>query len=397
MTDPRRANQLDLQHDRAGQRNAARPWAGRRPTRLRKMSRFRPARPRRRGLPHQREVEPGREAPRARKYVVCNADEGEPGTFKDRVILSDFADLVFEGMTIGGYAIGASRGLSTCGANTPTCAPTLELCCKRRARKPAGREHRRQRRLRFRHRDPHGLRRLRCGEETALIESLEGHRGEPRNRPPFPVDTGFLGKPTIVNNVETLAWVACILAKGADWFKRIGTDKSPGRKLFSISGDCTRPGVYEFPMGITVARTAARKWAAKAPRRCRSAAPPGSACRPRSSPAPSPMRTSPPAARSSSSARTRHAARGPELPGILRGRVLRPVHALPRRHPRAAGRRRYAGARPLLDEIPAGALRPGRNHAGGLEVRPGPIGPNAFLSDRRALPGRDHWGAAGAD
>jgi [NiFe] hydrogenase diaphorase moiety large subunit len=93
-----------------------------------------------------------------------------------------------------------------------------------------------------------------CGEETALIESLEGHRGEPRNRPPFPVDTGFQGHPTIVQNVETICWVPCILVKGGGWFKKSGTEKSPGLKLFSVSGDCTRPGVYEFPLGITVAK-----------------------------------------------------------------------------------------------------------------------------------------------
>ena len=92
-----------------------------------------------------------------------------------------------------------------------------------------------------------------CGEETALIESLEGFRGEPRNRPPFPVVAGLLNNPTVVNNVETLASVACIFAKGVDWFKSFGTDKSTGYKLFSISGDCERPGVYEFPLGITVA------------------------------------------------------------------------------------------------------------------------------------------------
>ena len=92
-----------------------------------------------------------------------------------------------------------------------------------------------------------------CGEETALIESLEGFRGEPRNRPPFPVVAGLLNNPTVVNNVETLASVAAIFAKGADWFKSFGTDKSTGYKLFSISGDCEKPGVYEFPWGITVA------------------------------------------------------------------------------------------------------------------------------------------------
>jgi [NiFe] hydrogenase diaphorase moiety large subunit len=91
-----------------------------------------------------------------------------------------------------------------------------------------------------------------CGEETALIESLEGFRGEPRNRPPFPAVAGFLNYPTVVNNVETLASVACIFARGVDWFKGFGTDKSTGYKLFSISGDCDKPGVYEFPWGISV-------------------------------------------------------------------------------------------------------------------------------------------------
>jgi [NiFe] hydrogenase diaphorase moiety large subunit len=91
-----------------------------------------------------------------------------------------------------------------------------------------------------------------CGEETALIESLEGHRGEPRNRPPFPVDTGFQGHPTIVNNVETLAWVTCVLARGASWFHNLGVTGSAGLKLMSVSGDCGRPGVYEFPLGIAV-------------------------------------------------------------------------------------------------------------------------------------------------
>lgn len=91
-----------------------------------------------------------------------------------------------------------------------------------------------------------------CGEETALIESLEGHRGEPRNRPPFPVDTGLEMDPTIVNNVETFCWAAAVLSKGADWFKKAGTEKSAGYKLLSISGDCVQPGVYEIQFGITI-------------------------------------------------------------------------------------------------------------------------------------------------
>jgi [NiFe] hydrogenase diaphorase moiety large subunit len=92
-----------------------------------------------------------------------------------------------------------------------------------------------------------------CGEESALLQSLEGFRGEPRNRPPFPVEAGLFGRPSVVNNVETLAWVTCILANGAGWFRKLGSEKSPGLKLLSVSGDCERPGVYEAPLGVTIA------------------------------------------------------------------------------------------------------------------------------------------------
>lgn len=189
-----------------------------------------------------------------RKFVVCNADEGEPGTFKDRVILTDHADLVFEGMTIGGRATGAREGIVYLRAEYTDLRPHLEAVLQKRRQagllgaKVLGTDG-----FDFDIRVQLGAGAYVCGEETALIESLEGHRGEPRNRPPFPVDTGFLGRPTVVNNVETLAWVACILGKGADWFKKIGTEKSTGLKIFSVSGDCARPGVYEFPMGTTVA------------------------------------------------------------------------------------------------------------------------------------------------
>jgi len=192
-------------------------------------------------------------SPGDRKYVVCNADEGEPGTFKDRVILSEFADLVFEGMTIGALVIGAQRGIVYLRAEYTYLRAHLEAVLQRRreqnllGKSVCGREG-----FDFDIEIRMGAGAYVCGEETALIESLEGQRGEPRNRPPFPIDTGYLGNPTIVNNVETFAWVVCILAKGSKWFKSIGTEKSTGQKLFSISGDCRRPGVYEFPMGITV-------------------------------------------------------------------------------------------------------------------------------------------------
>lgn len=205
------------------------------------------------GFPTSLKWELAAKSPGAKRYVICNADEGEPGTFKDRVILSEFADLVFEGMTIGGWVIGAAQGIVYLRAEYTYLRPHLEAVLKRRREAgllgPAVAGHE----FAFDISIHMGSGAYVCGEETALIESLEGQRGEPRNRPPFPIDTGYLGNPTIVNNVETFAWVTCILAKGPEWFKSIGTQKSAGRKLFSVSGDCARPGVYEFPMGITVA------------------------------------------------------------------------------------------------------------------------------------------------
>jgi [NiFe] hydrogenase diaphorase moiety large subunit len=189
------------------------------------------------------------------KYIICNADEGEPGTFKDRVILTRFADLVFEGMAIGGYAIGASLGILYLRAEYTYLRPHLnEVIQRRRAAGLLGHNVCGVEGFDFDILVAMGAGAYVCGEETALIESLEGFRGEPRNRPPFPVVAGLLNNPTVVNNVETLASVAAIFAKGTDWFKTFGTDKSSGYKLFSISGDCEKPGVYEFPWGITVAR-----------------------------------------------------------------------------------------------------------------------------------------------
>ena len=189
-----------------------------------------------------------------RKYIICNADEGEPGTFKDRVILQEYPDLVFEGMTIAARAIGASEGiLFLRGEYTYLRADLETVLAHRRERKLLG-KNALGRDLDFDIRIFMGAGAYVCGEETALIECLEGFRGEPRNRPPFPVNTGFLDRPSVVNNVETLAWAACILGKGAEWFRSVGTEKSTGHKIFSVSGDCAKPGVYELPMGITVAQ-----------------------------------------------------------------------------------------------------------------------------------------------
>ncbi len=193
------------------------------------------------------------------KYIICNADEGEPGTFKDRVILTDYPDLVLEGMTIGARAIGAAYGLIYLRGEYAYLRSYLNHVIQ--ARRDAGLLGQNIGGVDGFNFDvivAMGAGAYICGEETALIESLEGFRGEPRNRPPFPVVNGLMGRPSVVNNVETLAWATCIFAKGADWFAAIGTDASTGQKLFSVSGDCAKPGVYEFPWGITVAELLAQ-------------------------------------------------------------------------------------------------------------------------------------------
>ncbi len=188
-----------------------------------------------------------------RKFVVCNADEGEPGTFKDRALLTSCPGLVFEGMTIAGYAIGARSGIIYLrGEYRYLLAGLEEVLNQRRRARLLGDGISGKKDFSFDIDIRLGSGAYVCGEETALIESLEGHRGEPRNRPPFPVNTGYLGYPTIVNNVETLALAARVMSEGAEWFKKFGTGKSTGSKLFSVSGDCARPGVYEFPMGLTI-------------------------------------------------------------------------------------------------------------------------------------------------
>jgi [NiFe] hydrogenase diaphorase moiety large subunit len=190
----------------------------------------------------------------AQKYVICNADEGEPGTFKDRVILTEYPDLVFEGMTIAARSISATKGIVYLrGEYTYLLGGLQATLARRRENNLLGKSILGAENFDFDIEMRLGSGAYVCGEETALIESLEGHRGESRNRPPFPADTGLDGQPSIVNNVETFAWAACIMTRTADWFRVVGTDKSKGFKLFSVSGDIDRPGVYELPLGITVA------------------------------------------------------------------------------------------------------------------------------------------------
>jgi [NiFe] hydrogenase diaphorase moiety large subunit len=189
------------------------------------------------------------------KYVISNANEGEPGTFKDRIILGRFPDLVFEGMAIAARAVGAENGIVYLKSEYSFLLPRLDaVLSRRREKRLLGKRIFDSEDFNFDIQIHLGSGAYVCGEETALIESLEGYRGEPRNRPPFPMDTGFLGCPTVVNNVETLAWIPCIMAEGAEWFRRIGTEISTGSKLLSVSGDCTRPGVYELPLGVTVSQ-----------------------------------------------------------------------------------------------------------------------------------------------
>jgi len=187
------------------------------------------------------------------KYVICNADEGEPGTFKDRVLLYEYPELVFEGMVIAGYTIGSEKGIVYLrGEYEHALKPLQDYLNVMREDHLLGKNILGIKNFNFDIEIFLGSSAYVCGEETALIESLEGHRGEARNRPPYPVNTGFRGKPTSVNNVETLCCIPHIVLKGGKWFAKFGTKTSTGTKLFSVSGDCDRPDVYELPWGITI-------------------------------------------------------------------------------------------------------------------------------------------------
>ena len=188
-----------------------------------------------------------------KRFVLCNADEGEPGTFKDRVVLTERADLMFEGMTIAGYAIGAECGIVYLRAEYAYLRPFLEnLLAQRRNAGLLGNNILGKDGFNYDIRIQMGAGAYICGEETALISSCEGLRGDPKNRPPFPAQKGYMGYPTTVNNVETFCSVARIMEEGAGWFAQMGSKGSAGTKVLSVSGDCTSPGVYEVPFGTTL-------------------------------------------------------------------------------------------------------------------------------------------------
>jgi [NiFe] hydrogenase diaphorase moiety large subunit len=195
------------------------------------------------------------DAPGAEHYLVCNADEGEPGTFKDRLLLSHDPDMVFEGMTIGALAIGARHGLMYLrGEYRYLLEPLHAVLDRRRGQGLLGKSIQGHQGFDFDVAIHVGAGAYVCGEESSLIESLEGKRGTPRIRPPFPAEHGYLGQPTAVDNVETLCAATHVALRGGAWWAAIGTPKSTGTSLHSVSGDCERPGVYEYPLGTTVDR-----------------------------------------------------------------------------------------------------------------------------------------------
>lgn len=179
------------------------------------------------------------------KYIICNADESEPGTFKDRILLLDDPHRTIEGMRIAAFAIGATKGYIYIRGEYPYIAPVLENALTE-ARSAGYLNEKFDIEIRV------GAGAYICGEETALFESIEGKRGFPRIKPPFPTTHGVFGKPTVVNNVESLCNIPLIIGLGASAYRKIGTEKSPGPKLFCVSGDVTKPGLYEAPFGMTL-------------------------------------------------------------------------------------------------------------------------------------------------
>ncbi|NLU42292.1 MAG: NADH-quinone oxidoreductase subunit NuoF [Firmicutes bacterium] len=186
------------------------------------------------------------------KYIICNADEGEPGTYKDRLILEGDPHSVIEGMAIAARAIGASKGFFYIrGEYVKPIEMVKKAIEQARAagflgKRIAGSDFEFDIEVRS------GAGAYVCGEETALMESIEGKRGESRVKPPYPTDEGLWGKPTVINNVETLANIAPIIENGAEWFRAIGTPKCTGTKVFTLSGDVVNKGAFEVPMGTTL-------------------------------------------------------------------------------------------------------------------------------------------------
>ena len=233
--------------------------------------------------------------PKGQKYMVCNADEGDPGAYMDRSTLEGDPHSILEAMTIAGYAIGASKGFIYIRAEYPLAIERLQIAIKQAhelgllGEDILGSGFSFDIELRF------GAGAFVCGEETALLQSIEGNRGMPKPRPPFPAVKGLWGRPTVINNVETLANIPVIINKGADWFNKIGTATTKGTKVFALTGKVNNSGLIEVPMGTTLreiifdigarssSTSAAASAAATSSRRPRRAVPPAASSRPSSS------------------------------------------------------------------------------------------------------------------
>ena len=186
------------------------------------------------------------------KYIVCNADEGDPGAFMDRAVLEGDPHSVIEGMAIAAYSIGADKGFVYCRAEYPLAIKRLEAALKQARAMGLLGKNIFESGFSFDIEVRMGAGAFVCGEETALMASIEGKRGQPRPKPPFPAQKGLWGHPTVINNVETLAAIRHIILNGADWYASIGTEKSKGTKVFALSGKVVNTGLVEVPMGITL-------------------------------------------------------------------------------------------------------------------------------------------------
>jgi NADH-quinone oxidoreductase subunit F len=196
--------------------------------------------------------EAGLKADGTEKYIVCNADEGDPGAFMDRSLLEGDPHSIIEGMMIAGYAIGASKGYVYVRAEYPLAVERLDLAIRKGREAGLLGNNILQSKFNFDIEIRIGAGAFVCGEETALMASIEGQRGEPRQKPPFPFQKGLFGKPTIINNVETFANIAPIIQKGSAWYAGFGTEGSKGTKVFALAGDINNTGIVEVPMGATL-------------------------------------------------------------------------------------------------------------------------------------------------
>jgi NADH-quinone oxidoreductase subunit F len=204
------------------------------------------------GFPTGRKWDLARASKGSEKYLICNADEGDPGAFMDRSILEGDPQAVIEGMIIAAYAIGVTQGFIYCREEYPLALERLDIAIAQARKKGFLGKNILNTKISFDITVKRGAGAFVCGEETALIASIEGYRGMPRPRPPFPTEKGLWGKPTVINNVETLANISHVISRGADWFSSIGTQYSKGTKVFALAGKVKNTGLVEVPMGTPI-------------------------------------------------------------------------------------------------------------------------------------------------